>query len=283
MLAAELATDFGKRGGGQLLDDVHGHLARESDGASVAANFQILFTQIEMLADPFLNQVNRDALFLRRDDVAQDLLRGGKRDGHARQGGVSHQTGKCSFKFAHIGLNSPRDVFSNVIGKRKAIVVGLFLKNRNFSFQIRWLDVRDQTPLETRAQSFFNGVDVFGQAVARNDNLLLLFIKSVERVEELFLGAFFSSDELDVIDQQDIDGVETVAETDHAIEADGVDDFDGEFFRADVTEAHRRIALLDGVPDSVHQVGLAHAHTAIEEQRVVSLGRLLSTAPWCAE
>ena len=37
----------------------------------------------------------------------------------------------------------------------------------------------------------------------------------------------------------------------------------------------RGIAFLDQVPDGLHQVRLAHAHTAIQKQRVVGLGRLL--------
>jgi hypothetical protein len=43
-------------------DDVHGYLPRESDGAGVAANLQILFAQVEVLADAFLNQIDGDAL-----------------------------------------------------------------------------------------------------------------------------------------------------------------------------------------------------------------------------
>ena len=54
-----------------------------------------------------------------------------------------------------------------------------------------------------------------------------------------------------------------------------IDDFDGEFFGANVAEAHGGIALFDGVPDGVHQVSLAHAHSAVEEQRVVGFGGLL--------
>ena len=34
------------------------------------------------------------------------------------------------------------------------------------------------------------------------------------------------------------------------------------------------IALLDEMPDRVHQVSLAHTHAAIEEQRVIGFGRL---------
>src|ERR1700730_17375349 len=42
MLTAELPADFRQRCGGELLDDVHRHLARKGDGTSVTADFQVL-------------------------------------------------------------------------------------------------------------------------------------------------------------------------------------------------------------------------------------------------
>ena len=93
-------------------------------------------------------------------------------------------------------------------------------------------------------------------------------------MEEFFLRAFFSRDELNVVHQQHVHGVKTFAEADHAVEPQRVDHFDGELLCAYVAQAHRRVALLDGVPDGVHQVGLAHAHAAVQEQRVVRFGGL---------
>ncbi len=63
MLAPELPADLGERRGSELLDDIHGYLARESDGAGVAAHFQVLFAQVEMLADALLDQVDGDAFW----------------------------------------------------------------------------------------------------------------------------------------------------------------------------------------------------------------------------
>jgi hypothetical protein len=71
MLAAKLVANFGQRGGGQLLDDIHRNLARKRDRARIAPNLQILFTQIEVFANAFLNQVYGDALFLRRNCLRQ--------------------------------------------------------------------------------------------------------------------------------------------------------------------------------------------------------------------
>jgi len=47
-----------------------------------------------------------------------------------------------------------------------------------------------------------------------------------------------------VVHEKHINGVETITEADHAIEAQGVDDFNGKFFGAHVAQAHGRIALL---------------------------------------
>src|SRR5262249_32027191 len=69
--------------------------------------------------------------------------------------------------------------------------------------------------------------------------------------------------------------MEAVAEADHAIKTERIDDFDRKFLSADIAEAHGWVALLDGVTDSMHQVRLAHTHSAVEEQRVVGFRGLL--------
>ena len=55
VLAAELTADLRQRCRGELLDDVHGHLTRESNRTRIAANLQVLLAQIEMFAHALLN------------------------------------------------------------------------------------------------------------------------------------------------------------------------------------------------------------------------------------
>ncbi len=90
VLTAKLTPNFRQRRGGELLDDVHGHLARKSNRTSVAANLQVLLAKIEMLAHAFLDEINGDPLFLRGDDVAQHLLRGSERNRGAGERRVGH-------------------------------------------------------------------------------------------------------------------------------------------------------------------------------------------------
>jgi len=78
---------------------------------------------------------------------------------------------------------------------------------------------------------------------------------------------------MDVIDQQHIDIAELVAEADHLVVAQRVDHLVGELLAGDIADGRLREALLDLVPDGLHQVGLAHADAAIQEQRVVGFRR----------
>jgi len=43
-------------------------------------------------------------------------------------------------------------------------------------------------------------------------------------MEELFLGALLAGNELDIVHQQHIDGVEPVAEADHAVKTQRIND-----------------------------------------------------------
>jgi hypothetical protein len=103
----------------------------------------------------------------------------------------------------------------------------------------------------------------------------MLLVQGVEGVEELFLGALLAGEELDVVDEQDVDGAVLVAEAGHLVVADGVDHLVGELFAGDVADGGVGLAALDEVADGLHEVGLAHADAAVEEERVVGLGGAL--------
>jgi hypothetical protein len=115
----------------------------------------------------------------------------------------------------------------------------------------------------------------FGRTIAGDHDLLHGVVQSVEGVEELFLGAFFAGEELDVVDEQDVDAAELVAEAGHLVVAQRVDHVVGELLAGDVADGGLRLATLDFVSDGLHEVRLAHADAAIEEERVVGFGRTL--------
>ncbi len=91
----------------------------------------------------------------------------------------------------------------------------------------------------------------------------------VEGVEELLLGAFLAGDELDVVDQQDVDAPVALAELLGLLSADRVDELVGELLARRVGDPLLRVARQDRVPDGVHQVRLAEATAAVDEQGVI--------------
>ena len=81
--------------------------------------------------------------------------------------------------------------------------------------------------------------------------------------------------ELDVVNQQDIDGPVLVTEAGLPVVAHGIYHLVGELFTRDVRDGEVRVAALHLMPNGVHQVRLAKADTAVQEKRVISLAGAL--------
>ena len=96
-------------------------------------------------------------------------------------------------------------------------------------------------------------------------------MQRVERVEELFFGAVLAGQELDVVDEQHVDGSVFVPELAHASRGYGGDDLVGELLRREVNNALAREAVVDLVADCMHEVRLAQTDSSIEEQGVVAV------------
>ena len=100
-------------------------------------------------------------------------------------------------------------------------------------------------------------------------------VEIVERVEELLLGPFLAGDELDVVDQEQVDVAVLGAELRGSVVADGVDELVGEALGGEVEKTQCWIQTGDLVTDGVEEMGLAETDAAVDEQRVVGLGREL--------
>ena len=98
-------------------------------------------------------------------------------------------------------------------------------------------------------------------------------------MEELLLGAVLPGDELDVVHQQHVDGAVLLPEGGKAVEADGVDHLVDEAVGGDVEQVQALLTGLDVVTDGVHEVGLAQADSAVDEERVVGLAGDLRHRP----
>lgn len=136
------------------------------------------------------------------------------------------------------------------------------------------LHVGDEAPLEARAHAVLEAREVLRRQVARDDDLLVVVVQSVEGVEEGLLRGVLALEELDVVDQQDVVVAVARLEQRGPVVRDRVDEVVGELLRAHVPHADAGVEADGVVADGVQQVGLAEARVAVDEERVVCLGRL---------
>ena len=154
---------------------------------------------------------------------------------------------------------------------RHALLLGLRAQDRDPGLEVRRRQVGDEAPLEARPEPLLEGQDRLRRPVGGQHDLLAVLVDRVERVEELFLGPFLVRDELDVVDQQQVDPAVAGPEVVDLALLDRRDELVGELLAGRVHDALARELADDRVADRVHQVGLAQADAAIQEQRVVGV------------
>ena len=113
--------------------------------------------------------------------------------------------------------------------------------------------------------------DLLRRPVRREDDLLPVLVDRVERVEELLLGALLVGDELDVVDQEEVDAPVAGPEVVDPALLDARDELVRELLAGGVHDLLAREAGDHRVPDRVHQVRLAEANPAVQEERVVGV------------
>jgi hypothetical protein len=174
-----------------------------------------------------------------------------------------------TLEFANVAFDAAGDEFEYVVGHREPFHLCLLAQDGDAGLQFWGLHVGDQPPLEPGPQPVFEGGELFGRAVRRDDDLLVGVVQRVEGVEELFLDTFFAFDELNVIDEEDVDVAVAALESNLAVVAERIDEVVGEFLGGDVLDPHAREQSLCVVAGGMQQVRLAETRLAPDEQGVV--------------
>ena len=131
-------------------------------------------------------------------------------------------------------------------------------------------------PHSNRLRSRSSSVRIaFGGRSERQHDLLAVLVDRVERVEELFLRPLLVGDELDVVDEEQVDPAVAGPELVDLALLDRGDELVGELLARRVDDALARELGDDLVADGVHQVGLAEADAAVQEERVVGVAGAL--------
>ena len=112
-------------------------------------------------------------------------------------------------------------------------------------------------------------VQIGRRLVGRDDDLLSLLNQIIESMEEFFLRIVLADQELQVVDHQHVDAAEVLLELHRRLAADGGDEAVHELLGRHVGDRDRVAGAVRQFPgDGVHQVGLAQADAAIQEQRI---------------
>ena len=176
---------------------------------------------------------------------------------------------QSAFQFPHVAADVLGDEIGHIVGQADACLLGLALQDGHPHLQLRRLDGHDQARIQTRDQPVVDALELLRIGIAGNDDLPLVDRHRLEHMEELFLRALLVRQELDVVDQQHVQRLVIVLEAVDGVAPDGLDQVLHELVRRDVADDRPRFTLLDGVAHCLHQVGLAQAHAAVNEERVV--------------
>ena len=167
------------------------------------------------------------------------------------------------------------DELDDVGRDRDRALLRLGPEDRDARLQVRRGQVGDEAPLEPAPEPLLERQDRLGRPVGAQDDLLAVLVDRVERVEELLLGPLLVGDELDVVDEEEVDPPVAGPELVDLALLDRGDELVRELLGRRVDDALARELGGDLVADGVHQVGLAEAHAAVQEERVVGVARAL--------
>ena len=98
-------------------------------------------------------------------------------------------------------------------------------------------------------------------------------------MEELFLGPFLASEELNVIDEQGVDRSVKALELIDCVELQGLDHVSYKTLGMQVHDLGIRILLQEVVTHRVHQVRFTQTYAAIKEERVVPVLGVIRDLP----
>ncbi len=165
--AAETAANLGQGSIGELTAQIHGDLPRESQIARALLGVQVIDFYFEVRSYDFLDELERDFLCLgRREYIFQGFryeIRGNRLFG---EGGIGYDTGQRAFQLTDIVVDTACDVDHHIIRYVEVLQKRFFLQDGNTRFEVRSLDIGDESPFEAGTQAVLQCLDLTRMTVA---------------------------------------------------------------------------------------------------------------------
>ena len=181
---------------------------------------------------------------------------------HALQGAV---------ELAHVGVGHRRNVARHLLAQGHAAAFGLALQDGDPHRLARRLDLHVETAAQARLQAALEALHEPGIAVAGDHDLPATIPQPIEYLKKFLLSLGCAGYELNVVNQQRIGRLVAPRELLHgaAAQANGFDHAFQEDLAVAIHDAHVRVAALNEIANGLHEMGLAEADRAMEQQRVV--------------
>ena len=227
---------------------------------------------MKVVADRALDVFDAHRLCAQAGRGGGDLGAGeGQIDALAGERRLRREADQRALELANVRSDHLREEERHVVVEREALDRRLVAHDRHARLELGDLDVGDEPPREARHEPLFHPLQRLRVLVARDHDLAIDGVERVEGVEELFLRLLAASEELDVVDEEHVALAAVArAEVVHLVVLDGRDEVVREPLGRHVDDPRARVLVVHAVGNRVHEVGLAEAGAAADEERVVA-------------
>ena len=112
------------------------------------------------------------------------------------------------------------------------------------------------------------------RSITRDNNLFIGVMQCIKRVKKFFFGRLFSSNKLNIINEQYIYLPVLCAEFFSLLKSNCVNNFVRKLFRCYIQ--YVQPSRFTHMPNSMQQMGFAQANTTIKKERIIDAARILS-------
>jgi hypothetical protein len=186
---------------------------------------------------------------------------------------VRSQPVERSLELAHIREFDPRELLDDAGAEVQPPLFALASENRNARLVVRRADVHDQPAREPRQQPLIDIGDLRWRPIARHHDLPAAALERGEQPEHLALRLPLTGQELDIIEDQEVDGVESLLECIRLRRRDRRVELLHELVEREVDDLELGLKLEREMPQRPDEMGLPQPRAAVDEQRVVRRAR----------
>lgn len=190
----------------QLFGEIHRNLAGEDDFLFPGLRPEEIWGHVVELRDDALNFIYRDRTLHILHDNAKNISRQGQINIAGLKGRSGKQADEAAFEFADIGCYVRSNEIDHLLREVEAVFLALLVEDGDARLEIGGLDVSSQARLEPRDQTVIKTLELLWGNVRRQDNLFAQLIQRVEGMEKVVLCLLFPGKELDIINNQEVDG-----------------------------------------------------------------------------